>query len=214
MHHPVCLRPWAVLLVALVAPLLLAAADAPAVAPAAVAPSSTAAAPRPATWAKPLDLPGCPNLHQVGPTLYRGAQPTAEGLRHLRDDLGVKTIICLRAGHSDAKLIAGLGLAYVPIRMRAWDAETEDIVAFLRVVTDPTRGPFFVHCQHGADRTGTCSAAYRIYVEGWDPAEAAREMTDGGYGFHSVWGNLLRYVQHLDRAKLQRQMDQPADTGE
>ena len=50
----------------------------------------------------------------------------------------------------------------------------------------PTRscGPFFVHCQHGSDRTGVCIAAYRIVVQGWTKQDAIREMTGGNYGFH------------------------------
>ncbi len=35
---------------------------------------------------------------------------------------------------------------------------------FLRIVTDPKRVPVLVHCQAGADRTGTMCAVYRIAV--------------------------------------------------
>ncbi len=34
---------------------------------------------RPQTWATPLIVTGVPNLHQISATLYRSAQPTAEG---------------------------------------------------------------------------------------------------------------------------------------
>ena len=39
---------------------------------------------RPASWAQPVKLEGVPNLHKVSDTLYRSAQPTAEGMKQLR----------------------------------------------------------------------------------------------------------------------------------
>ena len=69
---------------------------------------------------------------------------------------------------------------------------------FLKVATDPKRQPVFVHCQHGADRTGTMCAIYRLVEQGWSKDEAIREITDGGYGFHSVWQNLIKYLRNLD----------------
>ena len=35
----------------------------------------------PGRWAQPVELHGVPNLHRVTKDLYRGAQPTAEGLK-------------------------------------------------------------------------------------------------------------------------------------
>src|SRR4030042_1300549 len=47
---------------------------------------------RPDYWATPLQRKGLPNLHQVTPTLYRGAQPTAVGMRQLQA-IGIKTVL-------------------------------------------------------------------------------------------------------------------------
>ena len=41
-------------------------------------------------------------------------------------------------------------------------------------------------------------AIYRIAVQGWTKDEAIREMTEGGYGFHEVWENLIDFIQALD----------------
>jgi len=54
---------------------------------------------RPATWAVKLDRPGLPNLFKVNARLYRGAQPTAEGIKELKK-LGVKTLRDARAAIS------------------------------------------------------------------------------------------------------------------
>ena len=135
--------------------------------------------------------------------LYRGEQPTAEGMRELRK-LGVKTIVNLRSVHSDRDEIGGLELGYVHIRFEPWNAERDEIAKFLAVATAPSRQPVFFHCRHGADRTGTMAAVYRIVVEGWSKEDAIDEMKRGGYGFHRVWANLPRYIRRLDVAEIRR----------
>ena len=161
--------------------------------------ASTAPAPttRPIEWATPLQHAGLPNLHRVDTGLYRGAQPTPEGIQELKK-MGIKTIINLRTLHSDRDGLADTGLAYETISFATWHPEDDDIVRFLQIVTDKTRWPIFVHCQHGSDRTGTMCAIYRIAVQGWSKDEAIREMTQGGFGFHEGWQNLLIYLRKLD----------------
>ena len=163
----------------------------------------TATAERPEKWAQPLELPGCPNLHKVSDDLYRGAQPTAEGMKQLKE-LGVRTIVNLRSFHSDRDEMGDLQFNYEHISMKAWHAEDEDIVRFLKIVSDEGNAPVFVHCEHGADRTGTMCAVYRIAVQGWSREDALEEMRDGGYGFHGVWRNLVRYIHKLDIAEMKR----------
>jgi protein tyrosine phosphatase (PTP) superfamily phosphohydrolase (DUF442 family) len=155
-------------------------------------------------WAVEVNLPGVPNLHKVSDDLYRGAQPTAEGMRQL-EKMGIKTIINLRSFHSDSDEINDANLSYEHIYMKAWHAENEDIVKFLRIVTDPNRIPVFVHCRHGADRTGTMCAIYRIAVQGWPKEDAVEEMTKGGFGFHALFANLPAYIRGLDIEKIKQQ---------
>lgn len=159
---------------------------------------------RPARWAQPIAKPGLPNLHKVSDGLYRGAQPTAEGFRELAR-MGVKTVVNLRRFHSDRRLLEGTGLGYVHVPMNAWHGEAEDAVAFLKVVGDPARRPVFVHCQHGADRTGTMAAIYRMAVQGWSVDDAVRELVEGGFGFHGIWSNLPVFLRSLDIDRLKRE---------
>ncbi len=156
---------------------------------------------RPANWATPIHLEGVPNLYKVSGTLYRSAQPTARGMKNLRN-LGIKTILNLREFHSDKELIGDAPLAYRSIPMSAWSPEEADAVAFLRIVTDPKNAPVLVHCQHGADRTGLMCALYRVAVQGWTKAAAIKEMEIGGYGFHATWFNIISWFKHLDIAKI------------
>lgn len=165
--------------------------------------SSTAPA-RPANWAEPITLDGVPNLHKFSDVLYRSAQPTAEGMKNLKEKLGINTIVNLRSFNSDRDELGQTGLGYEHITMKTWHPEKKEVVRFLQIVTDPKRQPVLVHCQHGADRTGTMCALYRIAVEGWSKDDAIREMREGGYGFHEVWSNLPKWIDSLDIEKIKR----------
>jgi protein tyrosine phosphatase (PTP) superfamily phosphohydrolase (DUF442 family) len=154
-------------------------------------------------WAEPLERPGLPNLHKVSDDLYRGAQPTAEGMQQLRA-MGVQTVVNLRISNSNHHLSAGPEQAEERIPMTAWFPSDEEAVRFLRIVTDESRQPVFVHCRRGADRTGMMVAIYRVAVQGWDKEEAITEMTQGGFRFNHGWQNLVRYVRDLDIDAIRR----------
>ena len=117
----------------------------------------------------------------------------------------IKTIINLRSFHSDRDEIGETGLVYKHIFMKAWHPEEKDAVRFLEIVTNPQLAPVLVHCQHGSDRTGTMIAVYRVAVQGWTKAEAIREMTGGGFGFHPIWGNLPKWIEKLDIDRIKKQ---------
>jgi protein tyrosine phosphatase (PTP) superfamily phosphohydrolase (DUF442 family) len=166
--------------------------------------AAAASAQRPSKWAEPIKLEGVPNLYKVSPELYRSAQPTAEGFKNLKK-LGIKTVVNLRSFHTDTPMLKDTGLEYEHIYMKSWHAENEDAVRFLKIVTDPKRIPVLVHCQHGADRTGTMCAIYRITVQGWTKDEALKEMTEDGFGFHEVWANLPEWIKNLDVEKIKNE---------
>ncbi len=159
---------------------------------------------RPLDWAQSIAMKGVPNLHKVSDGLYRSAQPTTSGLENLKK-MGVTTVINLRAFDSDQQKIRQTGLASEHISMKAWHPEEEDAVRFLRIVTNSGGKSVLVHCQAGADRTGTMCAIYRIAVQGWTKEEAIREMTEGGFGFHQAWANLAPWVDGLDIEKIRRE---------
>ena len=156
-----------------------------------------------AQWAVSIEKPGLPNFHKVSATLYRGAQPTAEGYRQLQA-MGIKTVINLRSFHTDRKLVADTGIKCEHLYVKAWHPEDKELIRFLQVVTDTNRTPVFVHCQHGADRTGMMCAIYRMAVQGWPKELAIKEMTEGDFGFHSVWKNLTEHLRDLDVGGLKK----------
>jgi protein tyrosine/serine phosphatase len=82
--------------------------------------------------------------------------------------------------------------------MKPWHAEDKEVVRFLKIVSDPNGTPVFVHCQRGADRTGTMCAVYRVAVQHWSKTDAIEEMTKGGFGFFDGWENIVNYIRELD----------------
>jgi protein tyrosine/serine phosphatase len=158
---------------------------------------------RPTHWAKPIQMEGVPNLHKVSDTLYRSAQPSAEGMKRLKA-MGIETVVNLRSFHSDRDQIGDTGLAYEHIHMKTWHPEEEEAIRFLQIVTNPKRSPVLVHCQHGADRTGTMCALYRVVVQSWSKEEALKEMTQGGFGFHGIWENLIQWINGLDIDRIKK----------
>ena len=158
---------------------------------------------RPAQWAQPVALKGVPNLHKVSGDLYRSAQPTAEGMKNLKK-MGIETVVNLRSFHSEREKIGYTGLTYEHIYMKAWHPEEKEVVRFLQIATNPRRTPVLVHCQHGADRTGTMCAIYRIAIRGWTKEESIKEMLDGGFGFHGTWANLALWINKLDIEKIRK----------
>jgi protein tyrosine/serine phosphatase len=171
-------------------------------------PPAPATISRPVTWAQPLVLPGITNLYQVTTNLYRGAQPTAAGMAQLKA-MGIKTVINLRSFHSDKDEVTGTGLKSIRFEVKPWHAEQEDVIGFLKAVTDTNNLPVFVHCQRGADRTGMMCAMYRIVVCGWTKPEAIEEMKAGGYHFSPVWRNLVAFVEQADIADIKRRTGLP-----
>ncbi len=157
----------------------------------------------PSHWATRVEAPGLANFYKVSDQLYRGAQPSVEGVQELKK-LGIKTIVNLRKLHSDRDEIGDTGMVYERIGMNAWNAEEEDVVHFLKVVSDPEKTPVFVHCKYGSARTGMMCALYRIALQGWSQEEALREMTEGGFGFHGIWDNLASYVENLNIEKVKK----------
>jgi protein tyrosine/serine phosphatase len=142
-----------------------------------------------------------PNFHQVNAGLYRGAQPRADGLQKLVS-LGIKTILNLRAAderaHAEEEEARALGMRYINIAMEGLDRpKDEQIEQALSIINDAANQPVFVHCKHGADRTGTLIAIYRITHDGWSSEEALREAKR--YGLSWLQFGMKDYIKDYGR---------------
>lgn len=184
---------------------MLALGAAPIVAeeiPATPAPQAAAEV-RPTHWAVPIALDGVPNLHRLTDHLYRSEQPTPEGFRNL-EKLGIRTVINLRYFNDDEDEAEGTALALRRVKILTWRAGDDHVVEVMRMLRRKENGPFLIHCQHGADRTGLMSAMYRMLEQGWSAQDALDELVAGGYGFHSMWKNIKRYVLAADVDRLRQ----------
>ena len=167
---------------------------------------------RPASWAEPIVLAGVRNLYRITPNLYRSEQPTALGFRNL-EKLGIRTVINLRWFNNDDKETAGTQLRTERVKILTWDIDDKHVIEVMRLLKDPANGPYLIHCQHGADRTGVMSAMYRVLEQDWKPEDALAELQGGGYGYHSMWKNILRYVRSADVAALRAAIAAPSSSG-
>jgi protein tyrosine/serine phosphatase len=132
-----------------------------------------------------------PNFHRINENLYRGGQPSAEGIKRLAE-LGIKTIINFRDArenvHREKQHAEANGLRFINLHLSNWFAsKDEEIHAVLEVIRNPEHHPVFIHCKRGADRTGTVVAVYRMLFDGWTDEEANREAKHHGIGWWQVW---------------------------
>lgn len=138
-----------------------------------------------------------PNFHIVHPWLWRGAAPTDAGIRKLQA-AGVVTVIDLRISpkkvRAERKRVEALGMQFINLPMSGDPPTSHEIETFLRETTAPNHPRIFVHCQHGADRTGTMVGLYRERVDGWAFDHTYREMRR--FGFNPHWKRLKATVQN------------------
>jgi len=166
---------------------------------------------RPAAWATVIDP--AMNLFQVAPRFYRSARLDEEDLPRLRS-LGIRTVVSLRAFHSDTRLLGDTGIGAVRVPMLTWSIDDDEVVRALRAIrTAETRGPVLLHCQHGADRTGLVTAMYRMVVQGWPREAALDELLNGGFGYHSMWKNIPAYLETVDVDVIRAKLDALSATG-
>ena len=139
---------------------------------------------------------GLPNLMQVGDRLYRGGQPSREGLKRLKER-GVKTVVNLRSSRGvkdrEGEECQKLGMRYEQLRMPAFDNVPDSVIKrFFELVENPDTSPVFIHCMTGTDRVAVLSAIYRIRYDKWSADKAYAEMKRTG--FNQTFGQYRRFV--------------------
>lgn len=130
---------------------------------------------------------GLPNLARVNSDLYRGGQPSKEGIAELKK-LGIRTVIDLRDDDERSRKerghVIGVGMQFVNIPMGNWSRpDYKTIASIMGEIAKRENQPVFVHCRRGSDRTGTVIAIYRIVHNGWTAEQALEEAKDRGIGW-------------------------------
>lgn len=157
-----------------------------------------------------------PNFHQVHPYLYRGGEPTVEGLKQLYE-MGVRTIIDLR-GHVEKVLheqaiAQNLGMKCINLPMTDKAPTPKQIKTFIKTVEkaqiDPTKGSVFVHCAHGSDRTGCLVGIWRVTHDNYSYDQAYKEMRK--YYFGPKYTLLSGAVREAANAQSKQEAKHEAD---
>lgn len=161
-----------------------------------------------------------PNFHEVHPFLFRGGEPSEEGLMKLKER-GITTVIDLRAFGKEAKKEKAkaqeLGMKYINLPMD-WHAPTKkQVETFLNEVDlaktkrandgSEKGGPVFVHCAHGSDRTGCMVGVWRVARDGWNYDDAYKEMRK--YYFGPKYTQLSGTVKNAGKYKKKEVVSNP-----
>lgn len=155
-----------------------------------------------------LHAKGISNFAEVTPSLYRGAQPSHEGLEALKN-LGVNLLVDLRgsANKDEEETAKKLGMQYISIPSHCPYPRDEPFARFLRVLRENPSKKVFVHCRLGDDRTGMAVASYRMAEQGWSAEEAMKEMKTFGFTsiHHALCPGLADYEESFpERLKKNR----------
>ena len=147
------------------------------------------------------------NFGQMDDRFFRGGQPKENDYSQLAA-LGVKTVIDLQIKTKDyeKRQVEALGMKYVNIPMSDKDyPETTKIDEFLKLVSNPETGKFFVHCAGGRHRTGVMGAVYRFNLYNWNYDQVYAEMKK--FDFYSRWGHgdMKKFVQDYAANLLTKQ---------
>jgi hypothetical protein len=134
------------------------------------------------------------NLYTVIPgRVYRGAQPTPESLQRLVRAYDIRTVVNLRGCCTplpwyldEGRAAQHLGLSQEDVSFSATHLPAPGELRQLVEVLDRAEYPIFLHCRHGADRTGM-AAAIVLLLAGDVPYAEARRQLGLSYG-HLAFG--------------------------
>jgi hypothetical protein len=143
---------------------------------------------------------------------YRGGRPLPQDLLTLKK-LGIKNIVNLQGGDYDLlgnyvlpfepgesyanirqerTTAVNLRMGWYPFRLSTFAyvgaEERVEIKNILKILSDPTMQPVYVHCEFGQDRTGLIAALYEVFYLGERVAKAhARWVALGHSGQLNSW---------------------------
>ncbi len=160
------------------------------------------------------------NIYEIIPgKLYRGAQPSPQALEKLIDRYQIRTVLNVRGCCypdnwyvAEAEVCERRGVHLEDVCFSAMHLPSRDELCLLIDVLDRAEYPIFVHCRHGADRTGIASMAAHLLLDG-QTYDAARRQLSFRYG-HAPVGKttvLDRFMQlYADWLKDTQQEHAPA----
>lgn len=156
--------------------------------------------------AEKITVPGSElvNMYQIDSGVYRSDQPSGADFKAL-EQYGICEVLNLRNRHSDDDEAKGTKIKLHRIKMKAHSVSEEQLIEALRIIKN-RKGAILVHCHHGSDRTGAVCAMYRIVFQNVSKQKAILEMTEGGFGFHRIYKNIIRTIENADIDCIKREV--------
>lgn len=146
------------------------------------------------------------NLYKIDSGVYRSEQPSSVDFKAL-EKYGIKESLNLRNRHSDDDEAAGTAVKLHRVKMKAHSVNEEQLIRALRIIKN-RKAPIVIHCHHGSDRTGAVCALYRIVFQNVSKEDAIHEMTEGGFGFHRIYKNIIRRIKEADIERIKKEVMQ------
>ena len=127
----------------------------------------------------PKDSSDLPNFDALNEWLYRGAQPTGQGLRELKAK-GIRTVVNFRDEPQwiewEAKEVKALGMNYVSLPWSVWKPVRPELLdQFFKALDNAENRPVFFHCHHGRDRTGVMATLALMRYQNLSEKEARNQ---------------------------------------
>ena len=148
----------------------------------------------------PQLLPGVPRSAQITPEIYRGGQPTPEGLQSISKS-GIKTIISLRGRDEVVSETQPIEEAYAKANGIAFQRYpipgVPTVTDALRIIAliESAEKPVLVHCLNGSERTTVIMGFYRLRHDGWSLDKVLAEADTYGIAFRTqAYRNFLKSV--------------------
>jgi len=138
----------------------------------------------------------CFHPTDIARTVYRSAQPDADGFEFLRDFLAVRTVVKLNLEHEHSLADEcrdfgvgperpGIAVLYEGMPEFFRENETDHVVKIIKTIRTQIRdvqGGVLIHCAMGTDRTGVVSACYQMAYGGVTLQQALHERKLYGVG--------------------------------
>lgn len=156
-------------------------------------------------WAQQVEGAPFKNLYKIDEGVYRSEQPSKEQFLFL-ESYGIKEVLNLRNYHNDNSEGKDTDITLLHVKMAAHNIRTKDVVKALQLIKS-RQGAILIHCKHGADRTSLVAAMYRITYQGWTKEEAIAELKEGGYGFHGIYKNIIRFINNADIEAIKKEVE-------
>ena len=144
------------------------------------------------------------NLYKIDSGVYRSEQPSHEDFKAL-EQYGIGEALNLRNRHSDDDEAAGTNVKLHRVKTKAHSINEEQLIEALRIIKN-RKAPIVIHCHHGSDRTGAVCALYREVFQNVSKEDAIHDMTEGGFGFHRIYKNIIRRIKEADIEQLRRKV--------